>query len=393
MAISGIGSAIGGVKNYSRTNRNSNADFMQEQNNAGNLTEYPSFKQFYDCMEKESLKDREYQKLISEKKNEIYEKLKNGNTEESIQIGGSSFTEKEWDKLLAKVDDITEEMRESMREEHQKRFEKTVEEKTLNQIESVDQTEAVSKIFDMGSSAVKVFNFKEYETANYKFVPEPDISNGGIRILKNGQSVAVFSVDDLKIRVDKQTGTRVLISEIGGYNGMWYDAIPVDAELESGLEKAIGVDDIPEVALEGYYIGTHAKTGIQYVMRPGDEGRGGKVLLRNEADVAKYNALSEEYYNHYPNLVTSQETGRIYASFEICGMMERTATGFVRIGYDNISYNDNFDYKKNWSVMLTGNTWAQLNEWLKENREHMKELQKFSSWKDVLDKIGGSYFV
>lgn len=71
----------------------------------------------------------DYQRIISERKNEIYEKLKNGDTEESFQIGGNSFTEKEWDKLLSEVDDITEEMREAMREEHQKRFAETVEEK------------------------------------------------------------------------------------------------------------------------------------------------------------------------------------------------------------------------------------------------------------------------
>ena len=123
----------------------------------------------------------------------------------------------------------------------------------------------------------------------------------------------------------------------GGYGGAWYDDIPVDTELENGLAEAIGVEDIREVELEGYYIGTHAGTGIQYVMRPGDEGRGGKVLLRNAADVAKYNALAEEYYTRYPNLVTSQEAGRIYASFEICGMQERTTTGFVNIRYDSIS--------------------------------------------------------
>ena len=52
----------------------------------------------------------DYQKILSERKSESYEKLKNGDTEESFQIGGSSFTEKEWDKLLSKVDDITEEM-------------------------------------------------------------------------------------------------------------------------------------------------------------------------------------------------------------------------------------------------------------------------------------------
>ena len=331
----------------------------------------------------------DYQKILSERRNEIYEKLKNGDTEESFQIGGSSFTEKEWDKLLSEVDDITEEMREAMREKHQKRFAKNLEEKSVNRTENVDSTDAISKLLDMGSSDVKVSNFKEHETPNYKFVPEPE--TGGMRILVNGQSAGVFSVDDLKIRVDKQTGTRVLISEMGGYGGAWYDAIPVDAELEKGLAEAIGVEDISEVELEGYYIGTHAGTGIQYVMRPGDEGRGGKVLLRNAADEAKYNALAEEYHNHYPNLVTSKETGRIYASFEICGMMERTETGFVRIGSDNISYNDNFDYKKNWSAMLTGDTWELLHEWLKENREHMKEWGNFNSWRDIFDEISGSY--
>ena len=256
-------------------------------------------------------------------------------------------------------------------------------------VESLKEKYTTSEISGARSSEIKVSNFKEYETPNYKFVPEPDI--GGMRILVNGQSAGIFSVDDLKIRVDEQTGTRVLISEMGGYGGAWYDAIPVDAELENGLAEAIGVEDISEVELEGYYIGTHAKTGIQYVMRPGDEGRGGKVLLRNEADKARYNALAEEYYNRYPNLINSQEEGRIWASFEIVGMAERTETGFVRIGFDNISYNDNFDYKKNWSVMITGDTWELLNEWLKGNRAHMKELEKFSSWRDVFNKIGGSY--
>ena len=333
----------------------------------------------------------DYQKILSERKNEIYEKVKNGDTEESFQIGGSSFTEKEWDKLLAEVDDITEEMREAMREEHEKRFAEAVKETTSNSTDNVNETDIVSKLFETQNSEIKVSKFKEHETPNYKFVPEPEIGSGGMRILKNGQSVAVFSVDDLKIRVDEKTGTRVLISEIPGFGNSWYDAIPVDAELENGLAEAIGVDDIPEVELEGYYIGTHSRTGIQYVMRPGDEGRGGKVLLRNAGDVAKYNALAEEYYNRYPNLVTSQESGRIYASFEICGMMERTETGFVRIGYDNISYTDNFDYKKNWSAKLTGDTWELLWKWLEENRNRMEKVGEFSTWGNIIDELGGSY--
>ena len=333
----------------------------------------------------------DYQKILSERKNEIYEKVKNGDTEESFQIGGSSFTEKEWDKLLAEVDDITEEMREAMRDEHEKRFAETVKETTSNSTDNVNETDIVSNFFETQNSEIKVSNFKEHETPNYKFVPEPEIGSGGMRILKNGQSVAVFSVDDLKIRVDEKTGTRVLISEIPGFGNSWYDAIPVDAELENGLAEAIGVEDIPEVELEGYYIGTHAGTGIQYVMRPGDEGRGGKVLLRNAADVAKYNALAEEYYTRYPNLVTSQEAGRIYASFEICGMQERTTTGFVNIRYDSISYHDNFNYKKNWSAKLTGDTWEMLWKWLEENRSRMEKIGEFSTWGNIMDELGGSY--
>lgn len=236
---------------------------------------------------------------------------------------------------------------------------------------------------------IPVSRFREISTEHYSFVPEPDIGKGGLRILINGESAGVFSVEDLKIRVDEKTGTRVMISEIVG--GAWYDAIPVTDELEHGLAEAMGVESIPEEELTGYYIGTHAGTGIQYVMRPGDEGRGGKVLLQNQADVAKYNALAEDYYTKYPNLVSRPEFGRIYASFEICGMMERTSTGIVKIGYDNIFYNDNIDSKRNWSIMLSEATWELLEEWLRENRSSMKEVQEIQTWKEILEDIGGTY--
>ena len=318
--------------------------------------------------------------------------IERGEEEETFQIGAQTFTIKEWKEFLDKFDSVQEVLEASMRERHAKQEKERLEkelEKKLEEALRFTQNRNFWK--EYLNDEIKVSNFKEYETANYLFIPEPTIGKGGMRILKNGQSVAVFSVDDLKIRVDEQTGTRVLISEIPGLGNSWYDAIPVDTELERGLEEALGVENIPEVKLEGYYIGTHAETGIQYVMRPGDEGSGGKVLLRNEQDVAKYNALAEEYYNRYPNLVTSQEFGRIYASFEICGMMERTATGILRIGFDSVSYNDNTDYKKNWHVKFHEETWERLNEWLKENRQRMREWQEFSSWKEIFDEIGASY--
>ena len=47
--------------------------------------------------------------------------------------------------------------------------------------------------------------------------------------------------------------------------------------------------------------------------------------------------------------------------------MEQTAIGFVRIGFDSVSYNDSSDYKKNWHVKFSEETWERLNEWLKES--------------------------
>ena len=42
----------------------------------------------------------EYARLLKEKSEEIFTKIKNGETENSYQIGSQSFTEKEWDEFV-----------------------------------------------------------------------------------------------------------------------------------------------------------------------------------------------------------------------------------------------------------------------------------------------------
>ncbi|MDE5907209.1 MAG: hypothetical protein K2H52_00455 [Lachnospiraceae bacterium] len=48
---------------------------------------------------------------IGNKKNEIYEKVKKGELEESFQIGGQSFTLKEWNKLLESFDSAQDKLK------------------------------------------------------------------------------------------------------------------------------------------------------------------------------------------------------------------------------------------------------------------------------------------
>lgn len=320
----------------------------------------------------------DYRQFLLDKKNEVYQKLKNGDTEISYQTGAQSFTQKEWDKLLAEFDDAQEEVRKLMREEQEKK----AEERMKNDHLEMYQTMASRYVH---SSEVVYDN---YESANYKVVA--DNENGCFNIYVKGEKAGAFFYSDIKIRKDELTGTEVLLSTHGTGAGM-YNVLPMNEELKMVLEEAMGGKGLEVETLTGYSIKTHSGTGIRYVMKDGDEGRGGKVLLRSEVDVAKYSALAEEYFNRYPNLVTSQEFGRIYASFEICGMAERTENGIVTIGYDNVSYNDNKDSKNNWSVKLTGNTWELLYEWLEKHKDQMKKIQEFQTWDDAFKEIGGSY--
>lgn len=61
--------------------------------------------------------------FIRERIAEIFVKVKNGDTEESFQIGNSSFTIKEWKDFLEKFDDIEDAIKELMKEEQEKRDE------------------------------------------------------------------------------------------------------------------------------------------------------------------------------------------------------------------------------------------------------------------------------
>lgn len=69
----------------------------------------------------EKLTREEMFERIAERTQEIYEKIKNNDTEPSFQIGSQSFTVREWDKLLERFDAVQKETREKMRQEQEKR--------------------------------------------------------------------------------------------------------------------------------------------------------------------------------------------------------------------------------------------------------------------------------
>ena len=165
--------------------------------------------------------------------------------------------------------------------------------------------------------------YSEYESENYRIVPDNEAECFDI-YNKDGERLGAFSYSDIKIRQDETTGKQFLISEHGT---MSYDALVLDDELKDALQNVMDKDSLDVETLQGFTLNTHSGTGIQYLVKDGEEGRGGKVLLQNEADRKRDEELAEMYFDKYPNLIESREEGFIWADLEIRGMAKRTDQG------------------------------------------------------------------
>lgn len=218
--------------------------------------------------------------------------------------------------------------------------------------------------------------YETYESPNYKIVPDNEAECFTI-YNKQGERIGAFTYADIKIRQDVATGRQFLISEHGS---MSYDAVALDAELREDLQNVMQTEKLESEALHGYTLKTHAATGIQYLQKDGEEGRGGKVLLQNEEDIRKYEALAETYFNRYSNLIKDKQAAYIYADLEIKGLAQHTRNGIITMGYDGISYYDNLESKKNWSILFSGDTYQRIFEWMQEYMESGADTEKISTW-------------
>lgn len=243
----------------------------------------------------------------------------------------------------------------------------------------------------LSSSAYGVRDVKQiyetYQSENYKIVPDNEAGCFDI-YNKEGERLGAFSYSDIKIRQDAATGKQLLISEHGT---MSYDALVLDEELKDALQNVMGKEELETEELQGFTLQTHSGTGIQFLVRDGEAGRGGKVLLQSEADIAKYEALAEAYFNKYPNLIRDKNAAYIWADLEIKGLAQRTEQGIISMGFNGMSYNDNSNYKNNWSVFFSENTYKAIYEYIQNNRISMEDMQKFAMWQDIFDSIGSRY--
>lgn len=101
-----------------------------------------------------SMSHKELMDCISKRKNEIAEKIKNGETEPTFAIGAQSFTNKEWDNLIKKVDKNLEAIKEEQ-EQRKEAYEK-------------EQKQLLRNITILESKGAKCHYFMDKMNGTYK---------------------------------------------------------------------------------------------------------------------------------------------------------------------------------------------------------------------------------
>ncbi len=228
--------------------------------------------------------------------------------------------------------------------------------------------------------------YNTYESEDYKIVPDNEAGCFDI-YNKQGERLGAFAYSDIKIRQDSATGKQLLISEHGT---MSYDALVMDGEMKEALQDVMGVEKLETEEMQGFTLKTHSGTGLQYLVRDGEEGRGGKVLLQSQADIEKYEALAETYFNRYPNLVHDKNAAYIWADLEIKGLAQHTKDGIVTVTLDGINYMDENDASKSWAILCSMNDMDMYSDIMNAIHENTVEggIENVSGWEEWFKEKG-----
>ena len=195
-----------------------------------------------------------------------------------------------------------------------------------------------------------------------------------------GEKYGHFYFKDLVTKYDEKTQKEFLISENGTY---FYDMLPMSNELNNDLCQLLGVSKLPREELTGYTVCTNQEVGLKYLQKDTDKGRGGTVIIETATDQDRLDNLANEYLKKYPNLISDSLGAEIHACMEVTGIYKRTETGILSIGYDGMSYNDNYDDKKDWAIKYSSDVYDRIIEGL-SNMKDLGDIESFKTWESIL---------
>ena len=108
-----------------------------------------------DSSDNKPLTREEMMQKLHVKINEIYKKIQNGDTEPTYQIGGQTYTEKEWDKLLEKFDSIQEAIRSVIEKENEAKKDSAESKSDISTIADIKSVTDTDKTDEVSESAIE----------------------------------------------------------------------------------------------------------------------------------------------------------------------------------------------------------------------------------------------
>ena len=203
---------------------------------------------------------------IAKWKENIYNKMKNGETEESFQIGGQSFSMKEWDKLLDSFDKAEEALQEAIEEEEEVK-DKEMAETAKKSI--VNDTPAQPLIDMLLSDTLKVTfptdatNESDEDAEDVLYMVAMD--EKGIRCIKNGSDTYEWEIefeDDSQYEAARDflgwASPRMDNLLFAAHDNFWMDYLNGDLDVDAFKDFLVGTNNgIPNYGIgdeENMYI-------------------------------------------------------------------------------------------------------------------------------------------
>lgn len=268
--------------------------------------------------------------FIRERMAEIFVMVKNGDTEQSFQIGNSSFTIKEWERFLEKFDDVEDAIRELMKEEQEKRAgeaEQTERTETSSVSASASVVEGISALVSESTKCSYQSSVPGQEDTMYITW----YTEEGIFCRKAGQreeyewSIRFESREDyLKVmgfldRFDKEDNLR-----FAAHENFWQDFLNDDIDVEGFMEFFAGTDHgVPDYTVsvgDSMYVDRDKVQWAKYMNNPGIKLYTREEMMKMQAELieankAKLTKLSEPYSEIYKKMHPEYNGERIFCQY------------------------------------------------------------------------------
>lgn len=218
----------------------------------------------------------------------------------------------------------------------------------------------------------------------------PTDSEYGYRIVKkNGESlIGIMDYGDPFVIEDEETGKTFLLLRY--VDGNSYTVNELDDELKCDIIEAMGKNAWYVYKPSELDVTRDENTGLYYIREKGRDVWMSHILLRDEADIAAYDALADKYADMFSAIIPDRDVGYIYAAMEVEGISVRFDEGWLFIATGGMQFVDVKDAGTSWTLNLTREEYIVLTEYMRENYEALRQDKVFGydEWKIIFDRLG-----